>query len=858
MKVIKREGYLEDFDVSRIKSAIKKAMLATNRYDETILKQCVNYILKILKERYVKKNPHVEEIQDIVEFTLMKFGLFETAKAYVLYRKEREKIREEKKKILNKKILDFVDKSFSLNALRILAYRYLQKNEDNEIIETPKQLFERVAMLVVIPDILYDVRIFDKHGKKIHKEEKFDPEKYDGKIGLGRDKNTYKVTWNKWHLIQMKKLYDELNKESKMRVPWKKFFEMLKQGAFEKYYKNFLVYFNLMIEKKFIPNSPTLFNAGTRLAQLSACFVLPIYDNIESIMNAAKDAAIIFKTGGGVGINYSNLRPEGDVVASTSGVASGPISFMRIIDVVTDVIKQGGKRRGANMGILEVWHPDIEKFITLKSVEGVFENFNISVMLNNEFIKKLKYHNDFDLINPRNKNVVKKVNANYLFDLIAQNAWKSGDPGVLFLDNINKYNILRSVLGDIKATNPCGEQPLYPYDSCNLGSINLYAMIKEDENGKKYFDWNEYIKTITWAYRFLDNIIDVNEFPLEAIKKRNKELRNIGLGVMGLADCLFALKLAYNSEEGFSLMRKFIEYLTYYAIKESIRRSKERGTFALFKKSGYVEGKLPVAGFYKKRYWTLDWKKLVDKVKRGMRNANLTTIAPTGSLSMICDVSSGIEPQFALVYEKIVTVGRFYYIDEEFKEQLQKSKLYREEIIKQVAENAGSIQLIKNIPKKMKEIFVTAYDIPWWDHIRAQYEVQLWTTNSISKTINMPNWVSIEDVKNAYLFAYKLGLKGLTIYRDGSKTKQVLVTPTQKRHRYVSIKTNKTLEMAEKFGIKLSLSGIKKTSLVSKEKKAVMKLTNNDNHCPVCSSQLIYEEGCVSCPSCGWSACTLG
>ncbi|MEM3507992.1 MAG: adenosylcobalamin-dependent ribonucleoside-diphosphate reductase [Nitrososphaerota archaeon] len=861
-KVIKRDGRIVDFDATRIENAVRKAMLATNSYNKEILEKVISYILLIINEKYKERYPHVEEIQDIVEFSLMKYGLFETAKAYVLYRKERERIREEKKKILQKTEVDEVDKNFSINALRILSSRYLLRDEEGKIIESPKQLFQRVAALIIIPDILYDSRIFDKNGsQKIHEKEDFNPEEYEFKIGLKE------IKWNRWHLERMKNLYDELNSQRKMKVGWKKFLKMLENGEFDNYYEKFMEYYRIMVEKKFMPNSPTLFNAGARLGQLSACFVLDIDDNIESIMETVKEASIIFKTGGGVGINYSKLRPEGDVVASTSGTASGPCSFMRIIDVTTDVIKQGGKRRGANMGILNASHPEIEKFITLKTTEGVLENFNISVALDKDFWDAYEKDEPYFLINPRNGKSVKKIDPKHLLEIIALSAWKTADPGVLFLDNINKRNILKKARGEITATNPCGEQPLYPYESCNLGSINLYAFIKRDIEGNVEFDWKELEKTIKIAIDFLDNVIDVNKYPLKKIEEKTKESRKIGLGMMGLADALFALKIPYNSEGGFEFMRKITEFIDYYAYIQSIEKAKERGAFPLFEKSNYVDGEMPVEGFYHKDVWNFDWNKIIEDIKKyGVRNSNLTSIAPTGTISMIVDASSGLEPQFALIFEKTVTLGKFYYVNQELEIQLRERGLYDEKIIEKIAENGGSIQEIDEIPEDLKKVFVTAYDIPWWDHIRAQYEIGLWVDAGISKTINMANWVSVEDVKNAYLFAYKLGLKGITIYRDGSKTKQVLTTPTQRRGKYLKIVENKTIDMLNKYGIKVTIEekeekinslpflkmDMPKFDLLPKESKKKAKR----EACPMCQSQsLVYHESCVTCMNCGWSEC---
>ncbi len=882
-KVIKRDGRVVDFDPTRIREAIRKAMVHVNRYDEGSLNKVVDHVLQLIAEKYgAEKIPHVEEIQDIVELSLVKFDLYEVAKAYILYRKERERIRDEKMKILEKDYVDEVDKAFSLNALRLMASRYLMRDEDGKLRETPKQMFQRIAALIVISDILYDPWIFDKDfGQKEHPHEEFSPEDFEGKLGLGRRPDgSYEITWNKWHLERMKALYDELNREGGMKCSWSSFLKMLSEGVFDKYYQLFLQYYDLMVSKRFMPNSPTLFNAGSRLGQLSACFVLHIDDNLESIMEASKDAALIFKSGGGVGINYSRLRPEGDIVFSTFGVASGPVSFMRIIDTVTDVVKQGGKRRGANMGILEIWHPDIEIFIRSKESEGFLENFNLSVLITPDFWENYEDGKPYPLRNPRDGTVWRTIDPTRLLKMIAEMAWRTGDPGVLFQDNMNKHNIFLEKLGPIRSTNPCGEQPLYPFESCNLGSINVYAFIRYGDEGP-YMDWNGLAETVRLAIRFLDNVIDVNKYPLEQIKYRTKRSRRIGLGIMGLADLLFALKIPYNSEEGFNFMSKLAEFIAYHAYLASVELAKERGPFPLYWESSYPKGELPIEGFYHPEQWTQDWSKLVEEIKKnGIRNSHLTTVAPTGSISMLVDVSSGLEPQFALVYEKRVTVGTFRYIDVEFERQLKEHGLLNDTILKKVAENGGSIQGLKEIPEDMKKVFLVAYDIPWWDHIRAQYEFQKWVDASVSKTINMPAWVSVEDVLKAYLLAYKLGLKGLTIYRDTSKSAQVLVTPSQRAARYIAITPNKTLELMKGLGIEPPSLEAEEISDVERKKRMLQVIYSGEESerigsevekrsgakspaaryekCPECGSpNLHYQEGCVRCLDCGWTSCLI-
>ncbi|MEM3921916.1 MAG: adenosylcobalamin-dependent ribonucleoside-diphosphate reductase [Nitrososphaerota archaeon] len=881
-KVIKRDGRVVDFDPTRIREAIRKAMVHVNRYDEESLNKVVEYVLNIISEKYgAEKTPHVEEIQDIVELSLVKFDLYEVAKAYIIYRKERERIREEKKRILEKDYVDEVDKAFSLNALRLMASRYLLRDENGKLRETPKQMFQRVAALIVIPDILHDPRIFDKDfGQKEHPREEFNPIEYEGRLGLGRRPDgSFEITWNRWHLERMKYLYDELNRERAMRISWSEFLRMLEAGEFDGYYKNFLQYYQLMVSKRFMPNSPTLFNAGTRLGQLSACFVLHIDDNLESIMDAAKHAALIFKSGGGVGINYSRLRPEGDIVFSTFGVASGPVSFMRIIDTVTEVVKQGGKRRGANMGILEIWHPDIETFIKAKEREGFLENFNISVLITPDFWEYYEQGKPYPLRNPRDGKVWRTIDPARLLRTIAEMAWKTGDPGVLFQDNMNNHNIFLEKLGPIRSTNPCGEQPLYPFESCNLGSINVHAFVRNGESGP-YLDWEGLAETVKLAVRFLDNVIDVNKYPLKQIEYRTKRSRRIGLGVMGVADALFALKIPYNSEEGFRFMSRLAEFIAYHAYLASVELAKERGPFPTYWDSAYPRGELPIEGFYHPEEWTLNWNKLVEEIKKhGIRNSHVTTVAPTGSISMLVDVSSGLEPQFALVYEKRVTVGTFYYVDIEFERQLKERGLLNDAILKKVAENGGSVQGLDEIPEDMRRVFLVAYDIPWWDHVRAQYEFQKWVDASVSKTINMPAWITVDDVLKAYLFAYKLGLKGVTIYRDTSKSAQVLVTPSQRLSRYIALTPNKTLELMKSLGIEPPIIGVQETEDVERKKRILQVTYAGGEHveveaektgggkqikkepyerCPECGSlNLIYQEGCVRCMDCGWTSCLV-
>lgn len=511
------------------------------------------------------------------------------------------------------------------------------------------------------------------------------------------------------------------------------------------------------------------------------------------------------------------------------------------------------------MGILEIWHPDIEEFIDCKREEGRFENFNISVGIWDDFWEALELGREYPLINPRTKEIVKKVDPLALLNRIATNAWQSAEPGVLFFDNINKRNVLiKAYKEPIRVTNPCGEEPLYPYESCNLASINLTKFVRW--NGEKCeFDWDKFHEIVRKVTRALDNMITMNNYPIPEIDYKTKLTRRIGVGLMGLADLLFMLGVKYNSEKGFKFMEKIAEHLTYYAFKESVRLARERGTFPIFEKTAYVDGEMPIEGFYDRGSWSLPWDELVQEIKKdGLRNAMVTTCPPTGSVSMIADTTNGVEPIFALVYKKQVTVGTFYYVDSVFEEELKRRGLYSDSLIEEIANNGGSIQSL-DLPKDLKEVFVTARDIHWLDHIVAQAVMQRWITDSISKTINMPNDVTIEDVKQAYILAHELGCKGLTVYRDGSRSVQVYDAGRLKFKAVPSVfalaKVKEIVKRKPKLIAYIDVLGEKPVEV--KTKKIVPSTSNNGERCPVCNSEIVYEAGCKSCPVCGWSACTI-
>ena len=567
------------------------------------------------------------------------------------------------------------------NARRVLEKRYLTKDKTGQPIETPEQLFHRVAKAIASAELGYDA----------------------------------KADASKWE---------------------------------EEFYQ-------VMANLEFLPNSPTLMNAGRELGQLSACFVLPIEDSMESIFDAVKYTALIHKSGGGTGFSFSRLRPESDRVGSTGGVASGPVSFMRAFDTATDVIKQGGMRRGANMAILSVNHPDIMKFINAKNDPNVLTNFNISVAVTSEFMEAVKEGRSYELINPRTREVAGELNARDVFNKTVEMAWKTGDPGIVFIDRINKDNPTPH-LGKIESTNPCGEQPLLPYESCNLGSINLSRMLHL--SGSKYeIDYPKLANTVKTAVRFLDNVIDINKFPLDTIAEMTRKTRKIGLGVMGFADMLLQLRVPYNSEEALKIAGDIMGFIQSESTKASVQLAAQRGVFPAFKGS---------------KYDTSNGLKV--------RNATRTTIAPTGTLSIIAGCSSGIEPLFALSYIRNILDGALLVeINPYFEEAARKGGFYSEDLMKKLAEGSHLSDLNGDIPVDVKKVFVTAHEIsPEW-HVEMQSAFQKYTDNAVSKTVNFPHSATKEEVARVYMLAYEKGLKGITIYRDRSREGQPMSTGGQ-------------------------------------------------------------------------------
>ncbi|MBI1969811.1 adenosylcobalamin-dependent ribonucleoside-diphosphate reductase [Candidatus Woesearchaeota archaeon] len=663
LQVIKRDGSIVRFEQEKIVNAVYKAFLAIGDANKRLARKIAEEVVLEVRQKFAGKKPYVEDIQDVVEKALIKNGLNRSAKAYILYREKRRELREYREAILGMKIKT----NLSLNALQLLKERYLLKDEHGKIIETPDQMFQRVAKHIASADRLFRSKNLEKT------EEEF--------------------------LMIMKNL-------------------------------------------DFLPNSPCLMNAGTNSKQLAASVVLPVGDSIEEIFTALSHAALIHHTSAGTGFSFSKVRPKQDFIESTGGLASGPVSFMEIFDKATEIMKRGGRKRGANIAILSVEHPDITEFITVKDEPGQLMNFNISVGMGKEFMQAVLKREEFLLRSPRNQKEVKRIPARDLFSLIAVQAWKNGDPGVLFLDKINKHNPVPT-LGHIEATSPCAEMHLLPYEAGHLGSINLANMMK---HGK--LDTAKLKKTTHVAVHFLDNMLELSKYPVKEMEETTKRTRKIGLGIMGFADLLYQLGIPYNSTAAVKMAGQIITLMQQEAIKASKKLARQRGVFPAY-----------AGSTWQKKGWRV-------------RNATLTAIAPTGSISLIADVSNGIEPNIALCYTRKILDKEFFYVNRYFEEKLKERKLYAEALVHQLT-NKASIHEQEGLPKDIKRIFVLAHDIsPEW-HIKVQAAFQRQVDNGISKTINFPRHATVREVEEAYLLAYKLGCKGVAMYRDQSKEEQI-------------------------------------------------------------------------------------
>lgn len=644
------------------------------------------------------------------------------------------------------------------NALKVLEKRYLKRDKNGNCIETPQDMFRRVADTIASGDLE-----FGKTSKDV-------------------------------------------------------------QNLSDRFY-------NAITHRYFMPNSPTLMNAGRDLGQLAACFVLPIDDSLESIFETIKNTALIHQSGGGTGFSFSRLRPKNSVVRSTMGVSSGPVSFMEVFNAATEAVKQGGTRRGANMGILRVDHPDIIEFINCKSDNNKLNNFNISVAITDKFMEAYLNGKDYDLINPQNNEAVGRMDAGAVFDLIIDSAWKNGEPGIVFIDKINKDNPTPQI-GKIESTNPCGEVPLLPYEACNLGSINLGLMVKE-QDGEFVVDWNLLENTVRTAMRFLDNVIVVNNYPLPQISEMVQNNRKIGLGVMGWADMLMQMGIAYNSEEGTSLATDVMSFIDYVSKTESVELAKERGCFNNFKGSVYED-----SNYFSKKFTGKTSHKVNDKMwaqldkdvqKYGLRNATTTCIAPTGTISMIAGASGGIEPLFGLVFSRLIMDGtELLEVNPVFEKYMKTHGLYTEDLMNKIAK-CGSVAHIEELPDEVKRIFVTAHDIsPYW-HVKMQAAFQQFTDNAVSKTVNFIESATREDIKKTYILAYKNNLKGITVYRNNSRQFQPM--NLEKAKKTIEIKP---IEPSKDYNPTGEIKTVK---------------------CPECGAEIKMAEGCFICLNCGYSGC---
>lgn len=735
------------YNETEISTQIFAAAKSVGGNDSRLAKTLSEKVISYLTKLYPHKTLKLNgEIEDAIEKILIEEGHAQTAKAFILKRKTLADLKKQKEMLGVKDELNL-----PLNSLIIIKNKYLRKNDKGEIVESTKNWLERVA----------------------------------------------------------KALSDAEEKDRDRKIWMKKFYEIMER-------------------MEFLPGGRTLANAGTINGQLANCFVLPVEDNIEELFEAVKESSILKKNGGGVGFSFSKIRPKGDRIATTTGAACGPVAIMKILDSASEILLQAGGRRSGNMVVLSVTHPDIFEFITCKEKDNALNQINFSLGITDKFMKAVLKNKEWELVNPRTGRCVQKVSARSIFEFASQNAWRNGDPGIIFLDAINRENPTPHI-GPIEAVNLCGEQPLLSYEACNLGSINLVKFLKLSlsrrhsgdpalagdsriemkNNAIEDFDWNHLEEVVRIAVRLLDNVITVCRYPLAKVDRVVKANRKIGLGVMGWADCLIKMGIAYNSDKALKLAGKVMKFINDVSHDESQKLGKLKGSFSNF------NGSL--------------WQK---RGKKYMRNATTTTIAPTGSISATAGVSSGIEPNFALVFYKQVLGGvRLPEINADLTSALKQLNNFDnfnyDDILSEITKT-GSLKNVKDIPEKLKKVFVTAMDLSYEDHVKMQAAFQKYTDNAVSKTINLPNTASSRDVENTFMMAWKKGCKGTTVYRDKSRDLQVL-------------------NVGQSDEVKMT-----------NELQQASKLANFDPvKCPECGGKLVKEEGCVNCLSCGFSACSV-
>jgi ribonucleoside-diphosphate reductase alpha chain len=670
--VRKRDGTVVPFERVRIVEAILRAAQEAGLPERAPAERVADNAIAALAARFATRPPAVEDIQDAVEQALMDAGLSDVARAFVVYRRHRARLRE------TKRMLGVRDElKLSLNAAVVLRERYLLRDESGQVRESAAEMMERVARHVAAPEDAFE------------------------RSSSGR--------WAEAFAAMLKRL-------------------------------------------DFLPNSPTLMNAGTRLGLLSGCVVLPVEDSLESIFDAVGRTALVHQAGAGTGFSFSHLRPAGDLVASTNGVASGPVSFMRVFDVATEVVKQGGRRRGANMAVLDISHPDVREFVLAKSEPGALENFNLSVAVTDRFMRAALSDGEHRLVNPRTRKTVARLAARHLFALIAEAAWQSGEPGLLFLDRVNRANPLPA-LGRIEATNPCGEVPLLPYESCNLGSINLSRFVADGR-----VDWSRLAETVRLAVRFLDDVIEANRYPFAELEQATRATRKVGLGMMGLAELLAALGIPYDSDEAVALARRIAARIRLEARRASAGLAAARGPFPLFEQSTFARRGLPP-----------------------LRNAQLTATAPTGTISILAGTTSAIEPMFAVAFARNVLGTELLELNPLFERLARERGFYSDALVAELA-TSGSVRGNRRVPADVRRAFVTAFEIaPEW-HVRMQAAVQRHVDAAVSKTVNLPADATVEAVQHLYAEAWRAGAKGITVYRYGSRPGQVLtlVSPVRR------------------------------------------------------------------------------